>query len=152
VSENGGPPDLTDRASFEFWHEDVLRFGDVDRQNHVNNVAFASFCEGGRVRFLDSVVRPLIGWQDPFALVKITIEFRHEMHYPGSVAVGTRLMRLGRSSVTFGQGLFNEGRCVAVAEAVVVLMDGTTRKAKAFPGAAAAALQRLADVVAVPAE
>ena len=147
-----GLPDLTDRASFEFWHEDVLRFADVDRQNHVNNVAFATFCEGGRVRFLDTVVRPLIGWQDPFALVKITIEYRHEMHYPGSVAIGTRLMRLGRSSVTFGQGLFNDGRCVAVADAVVVLMDATTRKSKAFPDPAAATFRRLADVVAVPVE
>ena len=134
---------LTDRSGFTFWHEDVLRFGDLDRQNHINNVAFASFCEGGRVRFFDSIVRPLIGWDDLFALVKITIEYRHEMHFPGSVEVGTRLTRLGRSSVTFGQGLFNENRCVATAEAVVVLMDATTRKSKPFPESAAATLRAL---------
>lgn len=144
--------DLTDRASFAFWHEDVLRFGDLDRQNHINNVAFASFCESGRVRFFDTIVRPLIGWDDLFVLVKITIEYRHEVHYPGSIEIGTRLARLGRSSVTFGQGLFNEGRCVAVSEAVVVLMDATTRKSKPFPDAAAAALQRLADETVQPAE
>lgn len=144
--------DLTDRTSFAFWHEDVLRFGDLDRQNHINNVAFASFCESGRVRFFDTIVRPLIGWDDLFVLVKITIEYRHEVHYPGSIEIGTRLARLGRSSVTFGQGLFNEGRCVAVSEAVVVLMDATTRKSKPFPDAAAAALQRLADETVQPAE
>ena len=144
--------DLTDRASFAFWHEDVLRFGDLDRQNHINNVAFASFCESGRVRFFDTIVRPLIGWDDLFVLVKITIEYRHEVHYPGSIEIGTRLARLGRSSVTFGQGLFNEGRCVAVSEAVVVLMDATTRKSKPFPDAAAVVLQRLADERTIPAE
>lgn len=142
MSEAG--PDLTDRASFDFWHEDVLRFGDLDRQNHINNVAFASFCESGRVRFFDTIVRPLIGWDDLFVLVKITIEYRYEVHYPGSIEIGTRLARLGRSSVTFGQGLFNEGRCVATSEAVVVLMDATTRKSKPFPDAAAATLRQLA--------
>ena len=143
MSESQADVVLTDRSGFTFWHEDVLRFGDLDRQNHVNNVAFASFCEGGRVRFFDTIVRPLIGWDDLFALVKITIEYRHEVHFPGSVEVGTRLTGLGRSSVTFGQGLFNEARCVATAEAVVVLMDATTRKAKPFPEEAAATLRAL---------
>jgi acyl-CoA thioester hydrolase len=143
VSELQPDAVLTDRSGFTFWHEDVLRFGDLDRQNHINNVAFAAFCEGGRVRFFDSIVRPLIGWEDLFALVKITLEYRHEMHYPGVVETGTRLTRLGRSSVTFGQGLFNEGRCVATAESVVVLMDATTRKSKPFPDNAAATLRGL---------
>jgi len=136
---------LTDRSGFTFWHEDVLRFGDLDRQNHVNNVAFASFCESGRVRFLDTIARPLLDPTDLFALVKITIEYRHEVLFPGMIEVGTRLIRLGRSSVRFGQGLFNEGRCVATAEAVVVLMDGTSRKSKPFPPEAAATLQQLAN-------
>jgi acyl-CoA thioester hydrolase len=145
-TESSAAPDLTQRSSFTIWHTEVLRFGDVDRQNHVNNVAFATFCEGGRVRFFDTVVRPIIGWDDLFALVKVTIEYRKEMHYPGEVEVGTRLMRLGRSSVTFGQGLFNEGRCVATAEAVVVLMDAASRRSKPFPPPAAVALRRLVDL------
>ncbi|HLZ67267.1 MAG TPA: thioesterase family protein [Aliidongia sp.] len=132
---------LTDRSGFTFWHEDVLRFGDLDRQNHINNVAFASFYEGGRVRFFDSIVRPVIGWADLFALVKITIEYRQEMHFPGVVEVGTRLARLGRSSIAFEQALFNEDRCVSTAESVVVLMDATTRKSKPFPDEAAATLR-----------
>lgn len=134
---------LTDRLGFTFWHEDVLRFADLDRQNHVNNVAFATFCEGGRVRFIDSIARPLLGPDDLFALVKITIDYRHEMQFPGTVEVGTRLTRLGRSSVTFGQGLFNAGRCAATAQAVVVLMDAITRKSKPFPEPVAVELRKL---------
>ena len=140
---------LTDRSGFTFWHEDVLRFADLDRQNHVNNVAFATFCEGGRVRFIDSIARPLLGPDDLFALVKITIDYRHEMHFPGTVEVGTRLTRLGRSSVTFGQGLFNDGRCVATAQAVVVLMDAATRKSKPFPEVVAVELRKLVNPAAV---
>jgi acyl-CoA thioester hydrolase len=134
---------LSDRSGFTFWHEDVLRFADIDRQDHVNNVAYATFCEGGRVRFFETVVRPLIDPADMFSLVKITIEYRHEMRYPGTVEIGTRVIRFGRSSVTFGQGLFNDGRCVATAEAVVVLVDAATRKSKPFPEDAAETLRGL---------
>ena len=140
---------LTDRLGFTFWHEDVLRFADLDRQNHVNNVAFATFCEGGRVRFIDSIARPLLGPDDLFALVKITIDYHHEVRFPGAVEVGTRLTRLGRSSVGFGQGLFNDGRCVATAQAVVVLMDAATRKSKPFPEVVAVELRKLVNPAAV---
>jgi acyl-CoA thioester hydrolase len=150
MSESATAVDLSDRASFDFWHEDMLRFGDVDRQDHVNNVAFSSFCENGRVRFLEAVVRPLIGPGDIYALVRIALDFRREVHYPGTVETGTRVLRVGRSSVTLGQGLFNEGHCVVLAEAVVVLMDAVTRKSKPFPPEAAAALQRIADRLPAP--
>lgn len=149
MSEDHADVVLTDRSGFTFWHEDVLRFGDLDRQNHVNNVAFATFCESGRVRFIDLVARPLLGPNDLFGLVKITIEYHHEVHYPGSVEIGTRLTRLGRSSVGFGQGLFNEGRCVATSQAVVVLMDAVTRKSKPFPEPAAAELRKLVNRAAI---
>jgi len=151
VSELHPDVALTDRSGFTFWHEDVLRFGDLDRQNHVNNVAFATFCESGRVRFIDTIARPLLDPTDLFALVKITIDYHHEVRFPGAVEVGTRLTRLGRSSVGFGQGLFNEGRCVATAEAVVVLMDGTTRKSKPFPETVAAEIRKLINPAPVQA-
>ena len=44
--------DLTDRGIFRFWSREVCRYGDTDRQGHVNNAAFATFCETGRVLFL----------------------------------------------------------------------------------------------------
>src|ERR1700743_3273178 len=36
--------------------------------------------------------------------------------------------KFGRTSVTFDQVVFSEGRCVASAQAVTVLIDETTRK------------------------
>ncbi|MBI2294287.1 MAG: hypothetical protein HYU73_28895, partial [Betaproteobacteria bacterium] len=41
---------------------------------------------------------------------------------------GTLIRRVGRSSVTFGQALFNDGKCAAVAAAVMVLLDPGTRR------------------------
>ena len=42
--------------------------------------------------------------------------------------VGLGLNRLGRTSTTFHQAVFSEGRCVASAQSVTVLIDEQSRK------------------------
>jgi acyl-CoA thioester hydrolase len=144
MSETLAKPDLSDRSLYRFWYRDIIRFGDLDRQGHVNNTRFATYCEGGRVAVLDQQIRPLLAPSDLFVLANITINFRREMNYPGEVDVGTRILRLGSSSLTFGQGLFSKGDCTAIAEATVVLLDPGTRRPKPFPEAARAQLWGLA--------
>ncbi len=141
---NDGKLALHDRGLYRFWYRDVIRFGDLDRQGHVNNARFATYCEGGRVAMLDEQIRPLLGADDSFVLASITINFRREMHYPGEVEIGTRILRLGTSSLTFGQGLFSKDHCTATAEATVVLLDPATRRPKPFPEEVRADLWRLA--------
>ena len=68
-----------------------------------------------------------------FVIVKLTIEFRAEMHYPGIVDIGTRLARIGNSSFTMNQALFNEGRCAATAESVCVIISKETRRPVGLP-------------------
>jgi acyl-CoA thioester hydrolase len=126
-------PALRDRETHQFWHRDIVRFGDLDRQGHVNNACFATFCESGRVAVLDGVIRPFLVTGDMFALATITIDFLREIYYPGEVEIGTHIARLGNSSLTFGQGLFNKGACAATAVATVVLLDPVTRRSKPFP-------------------
>jgi acyl-CoA thioester hydrolase len=96
----------------------------------------------GRYDFIQRHLRARVAEGDLFALVKITIEYLGEMHYPGEVEVGTLVRRIGRSSITFGQGMFNGGRCVAVSESVMVLLDATTRRAKPWPAAVPAEIER----------
>ena len=50
-------PDLADRAIFRFWSREVCRYGDTDRQGHVNNAAFVTFCETGRVHCSSTTTR-----------------------------------------------------------------------------------------------
>jgi len=144
MSETPAKPVLSDRSLYRFWHHDIIRFGDLDRQGHVNNARFATYCEGGRVAVLDQQIRPLLPPTDLFVLANLTINFRREMTYPGEVEVGTRILRLGASSLTFGKGLFSKGDCTATAEATIVLLDPATRRPKPFPDAARAHLWALA--------
>jgi len=136
---------LADRARFKVWNTDKLRLTDLDHQSHVNNAVFAVLYTSGRHDFIYSHVRPLVAESDMFAMVKITIEYLAEMHYPGEVEVGTLIRRLGRTSITFGHGMFKDGKCVSVAEAVMVLLDPATRRAKSLPPDAAVELARFIE-------
>lgn len=134
-----------DRARYKFWNTDKLRLTDVDHQHHVNNAIFAVLYTSVRADFLGNYVRPLVAKSDMFAMVKITIEYLAEMHYPGQVEVGIVIKRLGSSSITFSQAMYKDGVCCSVAEAVMVLLDPLTRRAKPFPAGIAAQLARFID-------
>ena len=61
-------------------------------------------------------------------MVRIDIHFRAELRWPGKIEMGLGVAKFGRTSVTFDQVVFSEGRCVASAQAVTVLIDEETRK------------------------
>ena len=134
---------LADRANFAVWNTDTLRLSDLDYQGHVNNAVHAVLFTNGRYNFIQRHVRRQGAGDMPLALVRITIEYLREMHHPGEVECGTLIRRVGRSSVTFGQALFNDGKCAAVAEAVMVLLDPATRRPKPLSREVATQLQSM---------
>lgn len=129
AEEKTALPPATQRASYRIWTFDKLRYGDTDRQGHVNNAVFATFFETGRVSFLYDRKLALKSEGCEFVIAHLAIDFIAELHYPGQVDIGTRVLRVGRSSFTVGQGIFKEERCVATAESVVVQMNEETRRA-----------------------
>jgi acyl-CoA thioester hydrolase len=111
---------------------DKLRYGDTDRQGHVNNAVFATFMETGRVELIYNPADPLLEEGFSFVLAKLDIDYVAEVLWPGTVEIGTRVTRVGRSSVTMQQAVFQAGRLCASAETVVVHFDQATRKSHAF--------------------
>ena len=120
---------------------DKLRYGDTDRQGHVNNAVFATFMETGRVELIYNPADPLLEEGFSFVLAKLDIDYIAEVLWPGTVEIGTRVVRVGRSSVTMSQAVFQNGRLCASAETVVVHFDETTRKSQAFSEAQRAKLE-----------
>ncbi len=133
---------LADRANFAVWNTDTLRLSDLDHQRHVNNAVHAVLFTNGRYHFIQHHVRPHNAEDMPLAMVRITIDYLREMHHPGDVECGTLIRSIGRSSITFGQALFKDGKCAAVAESVMVLLDPKTRRPKPLPAAVVAQLER----------
>jgi acyl-CoA thioester hydrolase len=122
-------PPATERSSYTIWTRDTLRYGDTDRQGHINNAVYATFCESGRVAFLyDETICPVQPGAN-FVIVRLELDYRAELYYPGAVDIGTRVLAIGTRSFRIGQAVFKEAVCAATAECVMVLMDDTTRKA-----------------------
>jgi len=137
------PQDLTDSAIFGHWTTEKIRFQDIDRLDHLNNVALATYAESGRVEFLEAAVpATLQRGNAPFwVIAQLDLHFRAQAHFPGTVRIGTCVTRLGTSSVTLGQGMFDDGRCIATAESVVVLVDPATGRGAPLPDRMRAALE-----------
>lgn len=108
---------------------DKLRYADTDRQGHVNNAAFSTFLETGRVELLYDPEHPLARDGAEFVIVSLKIDLEGEISWPGRVDVGTRVARIGTSSITLEQALFQDDRRVATAESVIVQIDEASRKA-----------------------
>lgn len=119
-------PDLTRAANYRRWITDRIRYCDTDQAGHVNNVAYAAYAETGRLDLMHGVIRPQMPEGLRFIAASITVNYLRESHYPGEVRIGTGVARIGRTSITVGQGIFKDDLCVATALGTVVLLDGST--------------------------
>ena len=129
VAEPARLPPATERSSYALWTSDNIRYADTDRQGHVNNAVYATFCETARVGFLYDAALDLHGPSASFAIVRLELDFRAELFYPGTVDIGTRVLASGERSFRLGHGIFSGTLCAATAECVMVLIDHMTRKA-----------------------
>lgn len=128
-------PDDLAITDFPLRAQDKLRYGDTDRQGHVNNAVFSTFLETGRVELIYGQAGQLVEPGTAFVLARLEVDFRAELLWPGEVEIGTRVASIGRSSVRLDQAIFQGGRCVASGVSVIVQMDETTRKARPFSDA-----------------
>lgn len=139
------------RTDFPYWTTDTIRYGDLDRQNHVNNAVFSTFLETGRVPVLREAEYGLVVPGTEYVLVRVVIDFRGEMRWPGTADIGTAIARVGGSSLTFAQAVFVGDRCTASAESTVVLVDAETRRARPFPPELVARIRKSAPAAPGPA-
>lgn len=133
-------PSMPSTSEYPLRVTDTIRYADTDRQGHVNNAVFSSLLENGRVGLLYDPARPLAAPRCSFVIAKLTIDFLAELTWPGQVETATRVSKVGRSSVTLEQAIFQGGRCCATASSVIVQVRDETRKAEALEAAAVEAL------------
>src|SRR5438067_4323030 len=85
---------------------DIIRFGDLDPQGHVNNAVFATYFESGRVAMFRNPDFGIGVADGTFILARLEIDFLSELRWPGTVEVGTAVTAFGRSSFTLDQAIF----------------------------------------------
>ena len=129
--------------SFKIRTPEIVRFGDMDRQGHVNNAVYSTYLETGRVSVIFDPDQGLQVAGATTVLARIQIDFLKELRWPGQIEVATAVGDIGRSSYVFTQGIFCDGVCVASGRSTMVLIDLETRRAKPLPPILLERLQRL---------
>ena len=139
TTPSGDARNLSDRASFRHWTPITLRYSDQDPMGHVNNATYLVYFEAARVTYLNQFLEPGEGVDT--VLARVTVDFLREMHFPGTIEVGSCLLGLGNKSVRSGYGVFRDGECIATSEAVNVFFDTAARRSVLPPEHVRAALE-----------
>jgi acyl-CoA thioester hydrolase len=132
------PPTLED---FPLRSYDKLRYGDTDRQGHVNNAVFATLLETGRVEMFFAGDSALADPGCSFVIAHLSLDYLAELRWPGRVDIGTRVLSVGRSSLRVEQALFQGALLAALAQTVIVQVSEQTRKGHPFSSAQIERLQ-----------
>ena len=121
-------------GDFAHVHQVDVRLADTDAMGHVNNAFYLTYVEIGRIAYYEEVVgRPMAlgahGADEGMILADIRVTFRTQAYYGETLAIETRVERIGGSSFTMVHRLtapasrYGEARLVAVAESVLVAFD-----------------------------
>ncbi|MBX9693590.1 MAG: acyl-CoA thioesterase [Cyanobacteria bacterium] len=134
----------TSESFYKHWTEVTLRYGDTDRQGHVNNAVYCTLYESGRTAFLFDGEHAIAGTGYSFVIVKISLDYITEMRFPGIARVGSTILQTGRSSFTVGQAIFKDGVCSSTSNSVIVQIDDATGKSSQLTASTLAVLTRIA--------
>lgn len=116
-------------ASYPVVIEEKVRLSDTDRQGHVNNVSFSFFYEAGRAAIVladETLLEP----DCFFVIVTTTIDFLGELNYPGVITVANGIERIGSSSLTVRQALFQDGRCASLSSSTMAQVNIAQKRAQ----------------------
>ncbi|MCC6920758.1 MAG: acyl-CoA thioesterase [Alphaproteobacteria bacterium] len=118
-------PARLDLSIYPHTLEITTRFGDMDINHHLNNVAYARFFEEARVTFNRGLLVGPDGHRLPelkdfrIMVAAIQISYLREGHYGPPVKIGIGISRIGNNSFEMAAAAFQEGVCIATHDAVI---------------------------------
>lgn len=114
-----------------------IQWGDQDAFGHVNNIVPFRWFESSRIAYLEqSQVGNLMDAKGlgPI-LASITCNFRHELHYPDTIYIGTRVTKIGRTSMIFEHAIYSQKHQAITTDAVstIVIFDYEAKRPVRVP-------------------
>ncbi|MBU2917549.1 acyl-CoA thioesterase [Psychrosphaera sp. F3M07] len=108
------------------------RFSETDALGHINNTVIPVWFESAR----DPVFRifnaslDLNSWN--LIIAKIEVNYSAQIQYQAQVEIRTSIKKVGNSSFTVFQQVFQADQCVAFGECIMVKFDYVTNKSAAI--------------------
>ena len=131
-----GAPEADTRAGYRHFLAIPTRWMDNDTYGHVNNVVYYAYFDTVINEYL--IVNGGLDIRDG-AVIGLAIEtfcqFHAPLSFPEVIDAGLRVGKLGRSSVRYEIGLFQQGQDAPAATGhfVHVFVDRATRRSTAMP-------------------
>lgn len=114
-----------------------LQWGDMDAFGHINNVVYIQWFESARIDLIasynaDVSMKP--SGVGPI-LAAVRCNYKRQLHFPDTVHVGSRIERIGRTSVDIGHAVFSEQlqQVAATGTSVVVIFDYASNRPQRIP-------------------
>ena len=102
------------------------RYGDMDANGHLNNLALESLHENARAS-LNTRVFPGVYDRTSRRLRIVTaanvVHFLREAHWPAVIETAIGIGRVGRTSYVASTALFIDDACISLCDTVLVLLD-----------------------------
>ncbi len=112
-----------------------VQWGDMDAYQHVNNVVYFRWFESARIAYLET-----IGLKEMYhgtgigpILAAIACNYRRQLKYPDTVAVGARISRIGRTSFDMEHVLFSDQQQAVIADGKSTIVTFDYRQQKPVP-------------------
>ena len=109
-----------------------LEWGDMDACGILNNVKYFRYFENGRIDYLEKV--GLFGGEmgnDRELVVAVSsAEYKKPLVYPDTITVGTRIKKVGKTSLVMESLLVSESQEIAASGEVVLVMYDFKNKHK----------------------
>ena len=113
-------PRRRDLATYKWTIELPTRFGDMDPNRHLNNVAVTRLYEEARVRFNWGVRADHSLPRARFLVGHVAVDYLGEGSYPDPVVVGYGIASFGTTSFRAAMGMFQRGVCIGLCDTVMV--------------------------------
>jgi acyl-CoA thioester hydrolase len=114
-----------------------VQWGDQDAFGHVNNTVYFRWFESARIAYLErlNLADKNSAEQLGPILAAIGCNYRRQLRYPDTVYVGTRITRVGRTSLTAEHKIWSDAQQAIVADgqSTLVVFDYSVNQPHAVP-------------------
>jgi acyl-CoA thioester hydrolase len=137
------------RADYGHWSTATTRWADMDGFGHMNNARYFELIDTAIDVHLQETTGAAPDADDPDTIgvfAEASCRFFREMSYPSPIDLGVAVEHVGRSSIVYRVGLFQDSDdAAAEGRVVVVYVDNTdpARPATEIPAAVRAAAEGL---------
>lgn len=112
-------------ASYPVVDRIAARYGDMDANAHLNNLALEALHENARATMNRNLFPEAYRAGDRrlrLVTSQNTVHFLAEAHWPALIDTGAGVGRIGRTSYVASTGLFIDDKCIGVCDTVLVLV------------------------------